>query len=219
MQHIGTGSHYGGNYDLAAPTTANGSCLPFTDYPNFTPAFKTQMSELTQMYMDMARNTFFWAWKMGTNSTGMVPNPLWSYSLGLQQGWIPADPRTAVGACDRVAAELNLTPATSQAWTPPLSAWMTGGSGANTFAAAATSNYTVWPVASVTVSAFLRFIAASRMSLQGYSAGANLYTYTSTGTPITMSASPSSSGSITVDGWANPSDTASALVPVRCVAQ
>jgi len=83
---------------------------------------------------------------MGANSTGLIPNPLWSYSLGLEQGWIPKDPRGAVGACDRIAAELNLTPATSVAWSPPLSAWMTGGSGANTMAAAATSNYTAWPV-------------------------------------------------------------------------
>ena len=54
--------------------------------------------------MDTLQNWFFWTWKIG-NSTelGYAPAPMWHYKLGLQNGWIPADPRVAGGYCGRVA--------------------------------------------------------------------------------------------------------------------
>jgi hypothetical protein len=52
--------------------------------------------------MDALQNWFFWTWKIG-NSTelGYAPSPFWHYKLGLEQGWIPADPRSAGGYCGR----------------------------------------------------------------------------------------------------------------------
>jgi glucan 1,3-beta-glucosidase len=81
---------------------------------------------------------------------------------------------------------------------------MTGGDGAGTMAAAATANFTQWPPT----------------SLVGTPTVANLYTYTQTGTPITMSVStppPAGSEGATVNagnGWANAADTAPAYAPI-----
>jgi glucan 1,3-beta-glucosidase len=65
---------------------------------------------------------FFWTWKVravvnrtlgrvsdipsqiGPSQAGRVEAPLWSYKLGLDNEWIPSDPRTAVGKC----ASLNV---------------------------------------------------------------------------------------------------------------
>ena len=35
--------------------------------------------------------------------TGRVESPAWSYSLGLQEGWMPTDPRLSEGACENSA--------------------------------------------------------------------------------------------------------------------
>ena len=38
--------------------------------------------------------------QIGNDSvTGTVQAPLWSYKLGLENGWMPKDPREAVGKC------------------------------------------------------------------------------------------------------------------------
>jgi glucan 1,3-beta-glucosidase len=63
------GSHYGGDFN-STRTTPVGDCGAFMNWRSFTPEFKTQMSQLTQFYMDMSRGSFFWSWKMGANSTG-----------------------------------------------------------------------------------------------------------------------------------------------------
>jgi hypothetical protein len=46
------------------------------------------------------RTIVFWTWKIG-NSTelGYASSPFWHYKLGLEQGWMPKDPRTVGGFC------------------------------------------------------------------------------------------------------------------------
>jgi len=40
---------------------------------------------------------FFWTWKIGPSAVDNSPrSPLWSYKLGIDNGWIPLDPREAV---------------------------------------------------------------------------------------------------------------------------
>ncbi|KIY53194.1 hypothetical protein FISHEDRAFT_69055 [Fistulina hepatica ATCC 64428] len=43
--------------------------------------------------------SFFWTWKVGESTSGIVESPLWSYKLGLELGFIPPDPRSALGKC------------------------------------------------------------------------------------------------------------------------
>jgi glucan 1,3-beta-glucosidase len=125
-----------------------------------------------------------------------VPNPLWSYELGWLNDWIPKDPQDSLGTCQSTPAQLSIEAPEAVAWSPPLAAWMTGGSGAGEIPASATANFSVWPPTSLT-------------ELPNV---ANLYTYTATGTPITMSADLPATAS--ANGWANPSDTAGYFVPV-----
>lgn len=144
------------------------------------------------------QNWFFWTWKIGNSSaTGLVEAPAWSYSLGLQEGWMPADPRSAVGQCG------NTNP-----FAGPLSAWQTGGTGAGTIAPSATSAY-AWP--------------PTLISNAG--AATLLPSYTPTGTVATLpppvfTQTGKASGSLITggNGWENPSDTAGAMVAIStCV--
>jgi glucan 1,3-beta-glucosidase len=48
------------------------------------------------------QNWFYWTWKTTPSSRHfphLEANPLWSYSLGVRQGWLPRDPRDAEGFC------------------------------------------------------------------------------------------------------------------------
>lgn len=114
--------------------------------------------------------------------------------MGLQQGWIPEDPREATGACGG-----------SSLFNPPLQPWQTGGAGAGNIPSSVTSAYP-WPPASIS--------AAGAISL--------LPSYTPTG-PIptlpvpTLTTSSGSMATPTVDvgnGWNNPSDTAGFYVEI-----
>ncbi|KAF8136159.1 glycoside hydrolase family 5 protein [Boletus edulis] len=141
--------------------------------------------------MDALQNWFFWTWKIGaSSSSGVVESPQWSYSLGLQNGWMPLDPRTASGTC-----------ADKGIWSPPLKAWQTGGAGAGQIPASISQEY-AWPPATIS------------------NAGAvtSLPSYTPTGTvatlpPPTFTVSSGKSANAG-DGWQNPSDTAGEMVAI-----
>jgi glucan 1,3-beta-glucosidase len=128
------------------------------------------------------QNWFFWTWKIGNSTvTGVVESPAWSYQLGLQQGWMPTDPRTAAGTCG------NTSP-----WQGPLQPYQTGGAGAGNIPASVTSSL-AWPPATISNGGAIT----------------SLPSYTPTASLITLSP-PTFSPSVTVslgNGWANPSDT------------
>ena len=63
---------------------------------------------------------------------------MWSYSLGLKQGWIPQDPRDAIGTCDGLDVPFNLPVSTFQSW-------QTGGAGAGTIAPTAIASVEAYP--------------------------------------------------------------------------
>lgn len=117
--------------------------------------------------------------------------------LGLRNGWIPLDPRSATGICPSlVAAEAGVTMPNFPA--PPLSAWMTGGAGAGTILdTAMEAQFTAWPPTTL-----------------GTLPVSNLPTYTPTGSVVTMGASRPTSfpqGFATAapnvgDGWFNGAD-------------
>jgi glucan 1,3-beta-glucosidase len=207
---VNLGTRYEGNY--TGSTTRIGSCEPWNDWQSYSTAMKSQLKTFAEASMDalhvcilvqieplMAdvfhrQNWFFWTWKIGNSTVyGKVMAPEWSYQLGLQEGWMPTDPRSAMGACK------NANP-----FSGPLSAWQTGGTGAGQIPVSVTASY-AWPPTSIS--------NAGAVTL--------LPSYTPTGTVPTLSAptftgTGSSSGSLTSagNGWQNPSDTAGAMVAI-----
>jgi len=174
-------------------TTVQGDCVQFIHWQNWNQTFKDGIRVFTQAEMDSLQNWFFWTWKVGPSSaSGNVESPLWSYQLGLRNGWIPTDPRTSSGKCRALNA-----PQAPFAGT--YSAWQTGGAGAGTYAAGVTSSFP-WPPANIS----------------GISGGvyAALPTYTPTGTISTLPPAQLTPSVSEGNGWFNPKDTAGAMVTV-----
>ncbi|KAL0562957.1 hypothetical protein V5O48_019121 [Marasmius crinis-equi] len=96
---IPEGTRYDGTY-TPSKITAVGSCDKWTDWEKYSDATKAEIKKFAMANMDGLQNWFFWTWKIGASrKSGKVESPAWSYSLGLQNGWIPKDPREANGAC------------------------------------------------------------------------------------------------------------------------
>jgi glucan 1,3-beta-glucosidase len=133
---------------------------------------------------------FFWTWKIGPSiRTKKVESPQWSYQLGLQNDWMPKDPREAIGKCGGKSP-----------WQPPLQPWQTGGVGAGNIPPTMTVQYP-WPPATI--------------SLGGV--GSELPQYTPTGVVPTLPGPTFSFASATAtpspgNGWANAADTAGSMV-------
>ena len=119
---------------------------------------------------------------------------MWSYSLGLQEGWMPKDPRSSIGYCNNAGV--------NSPWTPPLKSWQTGGNGAGTVDPTFVASYGAWPPA----------------SLSGVENVQYAPTYTATGAVPTLpppvytmrNGSTISGGS----GWLNQADNAGAPVNI-----
>ncbi|TCD64392.1 hypothetical protein EIP91_004140 [Steccherinum ochraceum] len=144
--------------------------------------------------MDALGDYFFWTWKIGNSQAGTVQAPLWSYQLGLQQGWMPADPRQAYGKC----ASLGTAPAP---FNGKFQSWQTGGAGAGTIAASASAQFGQWPPASIS----------------GVNVPASaLPTYTATASIITLTPSTVATNAATKngDGWFNTQDNSPMVTPV-----
>ncbi|KAG8995610.1 hypothetical protein FRB93_001114 [Tulasnella sp. JGI-2019a] len=179
----GTLSTYGG------PTGGQGSngCDTWNNWQTWDQGRKDDLKAIALASMDALQNYFFWTWKIGNSSVlGTVGAPLWSYSLGLENGWMPTDPRAAVGVCGGGSPVTPLKPA------------MTGGAGAGSFSNSVRAA-NPWPPTTLA---------------PGGQSGDALPTYTQTGTPIPTLAMPSSSASVTDDGWFNPADTTPMYTPV-----
>ena len=199
INSVGSGSRYDGTlegYNGPKP----GSCDYYDDYTKWNQSTKDDLLHFVLASMDSLQNYFFWTWKIG-NSTGDITevNPFWHYRLGLQEGWMPKDPRAAVGICAGDGVDGNEFDGT---YAQP---WMTGGTGAGTIAADQAASYP-WPAAS-----FTNVGSGDMVSLPQY---------TATGTPITMPAAtytkPGSSETISAgSGWANVNaDSRQAFVPI-----
>ena len=126
--------------------------------------------------------------------TGSVEAPMWSYSLGLQNGWMPTDPRTSEGTCN--AAGVN------KPFAGPLQPSQTGGVGAGTIAPAFVASFGQWPPA----------------TLASIPDAGVLPTYTPTGAVPTLPPPTYTlkSGATTVggNGWANANDNLGAPVNI-----
>ncbi|EEB96794.1 hypothetical protein MPER_04005, partial [Moniliophthora perniciosa FA553] len=104
LNGVTEGVRYDGSY-VPENFPRVGSCDKYTDWQNFTPERKEGIKRFAMASMDALHNYFFWTWKIGNSSvTGRVETPAWSYQLGLENGWMPQDPREADGFCGDAAS-------------------------------------------------------------------------------------------------------------------
>ncbi|KAG9044880.1 hypothetical protein FS837_007377 [Tulasnella sp. UAMH 9824] len=191
---VGAGTRYEGTLNGYSGTTGGDGpqgCLAWNDWEKWDDTTKANLKEVALSSMDALQNWFFWTWKIGASSiSGKVESPFWSYSLGLENGWIPTDPREAAGVCGGTSPASALKPS------------MTGGPGSGQISAA-WRNAHPWPPATLAPS--------------GYNA-AELPTYTPTG-PIPVLPTPTftdSKGQAVKggNGWFNAQDTDPVYTPV-----
>ncbi|KAJ4471412.1 glycoside hydrolase family 5 protein [Lentinula aciculospora] len=173
-----------------------GDCSLWQDASTWNDTVIAGVKAFALASMDATQNWFFWTWKIGNSTANnRVESPLWSYQLGLQGGWIPTDPRDAVGVC---AAQ-----GVSQSWNQTFQAWQTGGTGAGTIAATATAEFGIWPPAQISG------VAAAQMAF--------VPTYTPTGSVATLPPPTLTSTTKSIsegNGWFDSSDTTSAATAI-----
>ncbi|KZV79697.1 glycoside hydrolase [Exidia glandulosa HHB12029] len=176
-----------------APHTTNCDA-EWNDYTKWTPDTKDKFLSLAKSHMDALGNFFFWTWKVGVSkNTGLVGAPMWSYSLGLEQGWIPDDPRSALGECER----LGVVAQPDQYYVGQLQPWQTGGAGAGQLAPTATVGLDWPPAALVTI------------------ANSPVPTYTATAPiPTLPTQTFAAAATATADGWFNDADNLPGIAPI-----
>ena len=191
INDVNVGTRYEGTYTVGGPWPRQGSCTQWTDWQNWDQEMKDSVKAFALASMDALQNWFFWTWRIGNSTrSGKVESPAWSYKLGLEQGWMPTDPREAAGVCG------NTDP-----WSPPLKPWQTGGTGAGLNVQ---SGGLQWPPISLTSGGLV----------------ASLPSYTPTGTIVTLpgpTITQSGGSTVKVDvgnGWVNPSDTSGMYVRI-----
>ncbi|KAJ6488571.1 glycoside hydrolase family 5 protein [Mycena vitilis] len=197
---VGQGVRYEGTYTSGGPWPDLGDCdKDWLNYQSWDNATKTAYKTFAKASMDALQNWFFWTWKVGNSTAGKIEAPHWSYSLGLENGWMPEDPREAVGQCG------NKSP-----FQGTLSAWQTGGAGAGAIPTDVQSALS-WPPPSI--------VFANGVT----SPGNALPTYSPSGSAITLpgpsftpaSGAPSATKSVDAgSGWLNPSDSAGMMQPI-----
>ncbi|KAF8176767.1 glycoside hydrolase family 5 protein [Pholiota molesta] len=168
-------------------------CPEYDPWESYNSTMKAGIQNFIMSQFDALGDWFFWTWKIAPSQAGRIEAPLWSYQLGLQEGWIPKDPRTASGMCAALGAHSDIFDGVYQPWQ----------TGTPSSIPASSSAQFPWPPATITS-------ADVPVSL--------MPTYTNTASIITMppatfTAAPSS---ITkgVDGWFNTQDTAGGVVTV-----
>ncbi|KAJ7771675.1 glycoside hydrolase family 5 protein [Mycena metata] len=196
---VNQGVRYEGTYISDGPWPTLGNCTTdWLDYQNWSPATKKSYITFAKASMDALQNWFFWTWKVGNSTAGIVEAPHWSYQLGLQNDWMPTDPRAAVGQCN------NANP-----FTGTLSAWQTGGAGAGSIPSSVQSQL-AWPPA---VISFPGSASSAATLLPGYTQTGPLMTLPTA--TLTASASATATGATTAgSGWFNSADSAGMWEPI-----
>lgn len=194
-------------------TFGAGACTQWEEWFNWSATTKAGILGFSSGQMDALQNWFFWTWKIG-NSTqlGYAPSPFWHYKLGVENGWIPTDPRTAGGYCksinvggdqvsERVIHRLSGSRLIVSQFAGTFPASATGGVSSSQ-ALANSSSWSAWPPTSLGPS----FTNTAQIAL--------FPTLTRTGTPVTL-ATPSHFYNVTMGGgWAFSSDSQAAYTAV-----
>ncbi|KAF8902804.1 glycoside hydrolase family 5 protein [Gymnopilus junonius] len=168
-------------------------CPEYDDWTNYNCTMKQGIQNFVMASMDALGDWFFWTWKVGPAQSGVVETPGWSYQLGLENGWIPTDPRTAFGMCGALGASL-------QPFNGSYQPWQTGTP--SSIPASSTSQF---PWRPTTISS-----ASVPVDL--------LPTYTDTASIITMPPATFTQAPASVtkaaDGWFNTKDTIGGITSV-----
>ncbi|KAJ6452459.1 glycoside hydrolase family 5 protein [Mycena sanguinolenta] len=184
-------------------TETYGDCTLWLDSSTWNATVIAGVNAFALASMDALGDWFFWTWKIGAAANGIVSSPLWSYQLGLEGGWMPKDPRTAVGKCAAIGSNGGTN------FDGTFSAWQTGGTGAGTISAAASKSFGQWPPATISN------VDEDALTL--------MPTYTATGVVTTLTyttptvTATTSTPSLTVsvgNGWFDAGDTAPAVTTV-----
>ncbi|KAJ6607061.1 ribonuclease H-like domain-containing protein [Mycena sp. CBHHK59/15] len=117
-----------------------GDCSLWLDASTWNDTTKAGVRQFVLASMDATQDWFFWTWKIGPAVSGVVQSPLWLYSLGLENGFMPTDPRDSNGACTALDLDANLFVGT-------FSSRQTGGAGAGTIAPTTLQSFIAWPPA------------------------------------------------------------------------
>ncbi|PFH46075.1 glycoside hydrolase family 5 protein [Amanita thiersii Skay4041] len=170
-----------------------GDCDAFDNWEHYTREMKEGIKNFVMASMDAFGDWFFWTWKIGPAKSGRIETPLWSYQLGLRNGWIPSDPRKAVGKCRSLDAS-------SSPFDGKYKPWQTGTP--SSIPALSSSNFP-WPPTSIVN-------AEVPVTL--------LPTYTNTAPVITLPVPTftSAPAAVTqsVDGWFNDGDTTGGITTI-----
>ncbi|GAA6064426.1 hypothetical protein JCM10212_001201 [Sporobolomyces blumeae] len=212
LNNVGNGQRYDGTYYIPGNTTAPafaavGSCDSWNDWENWSDDTKSGLKLVAESHMDALRHWFFWTWKTGfSNTLGKIANPMWNYQLGLQEGYIPTNPRTALGACPSLVTSNGFSIAYTTLPAPTLAPWMTGGTGAGTILDQDMyTSFSAWPPASLG--------ATPVEFLPTYTPTGSIITAPAPAQPTSFPASYSSSVDVGT-GWVQPTDTAGYYTPV-----
>lgn len=116
-------------------------CALYQDWENYDPTMKEGIKNYVLASFDAFGDWFFWTWKIGPSAAGRVEAPLWSYKLGLENGWMPTDPRESIGKCVRLGVERTV-------WDGTFDPARLGASPSPTIPASYTAQYP-WPPASI----------------------------------------------------------------------
>jgi len=170
---------------------SSSNCATWDNWQNWDQATKDNFKAFVLTSMEALQNWFFWTWKIGNSTqTGTVSAPFWAYQLGLQNGWIPTDPREAVGKCASIGQAMNAP------FNGVFLAWQTGGDPAAQ--PTVTSDYDVWPP----------------KTLGSISPASWLPTYTPTAPIITLAGPVVTNGVNGGDGWYDKQDTTGMMAPI-----
>jgi glucan 1,3-beta-glucosidase len=174
--------------DLVSPFQYGGDCSQWDNWQSWDQTTKANLKELVLTSMDSLQNWFYWTWRIGKSlQTGTVRAPFWSYQLGLENGWIPTDPREAIGKCASIGQAMN------QPFDGVYQPWQTGGDPA----AKPTATYD-WPPT----------------TLGNINPASWLPTYTPTAPIITLAGPVVTSGVDGGSGWYNSQDTAGMMTAI-----
>lgn len=177
--------------DLASLFQYTGGCDQWDKWENWDQTTKDNLKAFMLTSMESLQNWFFWTWKIGKSlQTGTVSAPFWSYQLGLQNGWIPTDPREAIGKCQSIGAAMDAP------FNGVFLPWQTGGDPAAQ--PTSTAAYAVWPPA----------------TLGNISPASYLPTYTPTAPIVTLSGPVVTNGVDGGNGWYDKSDTTGMMTKI-----
>ena len=196
LNGVGDGARYDGSY--SGPNGGNfprmGSCQQWDDYESYSDETRTGLRRFALTAMDSLHNFFFWTWKIGDSlRTGKPTTPMWSYKLGLEQGWMPRDPlRQSDGACQAQAARIGTGIPSANQWQGWYQGWQTG----NASSFSPNLAQYPWPPQNLAGQNLLRYTATKSLEM--------LPTPTFTQTAI-VSGDPHPTP--TIGAWYRPSDT------------